>query len=360
MNSVKERMNEYAIHSGVIKMDKQKFGALLVQLRKENHLTQQAFSEQFHVSFQAVSKWENGESLPDIAMLEQISKYYGISINHLINGEKEEIIKDESSIELLKDKKSDSLFTTKYVHERSIKLFISSLALGLFLIFCSLPMVVMEYGQYFISASAYKFIFSSSYQTGNYCLLIAFLGFVASFTLGIVSVFLKDNQKLNQIEEGILIASYLFFSFFVENVFSQASIGAFINFIFLTSYLLLFLFHKKFNNNPIFLNKKQMRFDLIGFYAISFLIIMIHFHADQNNILLAILSLCLPLISTILYILSFFKENKILFLLQIFLFIFANLSICLLDNAFNVGNICLLIYFISFLIVRTIRIKKSN
>ena len=120
-------------------MDKQKFGNLLVQLRKENNLTQQSFAELFHVSFQAVSKWENGESLPDISTLEQISKFYGISMNHLLNGEREEKIIEKKTIEHKEDKDINNSFKTKFVKQRLIKLITCSVVLGIYLILCFLP-----------------------------------------------------------------------------------------------------------------------------------------------------------------------------------------------------------------------------
>ncbi len=77
-------------------MDKNKFSQLLVSLRKEKKLYQQNIADIFKVTVQAVSKWENGESIPDIETLEKISEFYNISINNLLEGNKIFITKKET------------------------------------------------------------------------------------------------------------------------------------------------------------------------------------------------------------------------------------------------------------------------
>lgn len=101
-----------------------KFGKLLNRLRKESNLTQQEFAKIFNVSFQSVSKWEIGESLPDIATLENVSKYYKISINDLLNGNynSQRNINNEDSI-LENDKKctkNDQLLTFTFSKKKNI------------------------------------------------------------------------------------------------------------------------------------------------------------------------------------------------------------------------------------------------
>lgn len=68
-------------------MDQQKIGILIKELRKKHHLTQKQFAEKYHVTFQAVSKWENGLNLPDTALLKQISEDFHISMDELLAGE---------------------------------------------------------------------------------------------------------------------------------------------------------------------------------------------------------------------------------------------------------------------------------
>jgi transcriptional regulator with XRE-family HTH domain len=75
-------------------MDAQNIGKFLVQLRKEQNLTQKEISILCNVTTQAVSKWERGESIPDVGLLERLSILYRISINEIINGEKKELYAD--------------------------------------------------------------------------------------------------------------------------------------------------------------------------------------------------------------------------------------------------------------------------
>ncbi|MGD9910640.1 MAG: helix-turn-helix domain-containing protein, partial [Candidatus Izemoplasmatales bacterium] len=69
-------------------MDANNMGLFLLDSRKKRNLTQKDVAMLCNVSTQAVSKWERGESFPDIEILEKLSILYDISINELINGEK--------------------------------------------------------------------------------------------------------------------------------------------------------------------------------------------------------------------------------------------------------------------------------
>lgn len=69
-------------------MDQQKIGAFLKQLRKQKGLTQEQFAEIVHVSNRTVSRWENGNNMPDLDILIQISDYYEVELRELLNGER--------------------------------------------------------------------------------------------------------------------------------------------------------------------------------------------------------------------------------------------------------------------------------
>lgn len=75
-------------------MDIENIGKFLLELRKENSLTQKDIATLCNVSAQAVSKWERGISIPDIELLERLSVLYKLSINELISGEKRTIYID--------------------------------------------------------------------------------------------------------------------------------------------------------------------------------------------------------------------------------------------------------------------------
>ena len=68
-------------------MDQEKIGDLIKKIRKENNLTQKELADKLGVTYQAVSKWETGKNIPDIAILKQISDEFNINIDDLLNGE---------------------------------------------------------------------------------------------------------------------------------------------------------------------------------------------------------------------------------------------------------------------------------
>ncbi|MEG1594762.1 MAG: helix-turn-helix transcriptional regulator [Oscillibacter sp.] len=68
-------------------IDNQKFGSFLTQLRKQRGLTQKALGEQLHITDKAVSKWERGLSMPDIALLSPLSDLLDVSVTELLRGE---------------------------------------------------------------------------------------------------------------------------------------------------------------------------------------------------------------------------------------------------------------------------------
>lgn len=53
-------------------------------IRKMNNLTQEGFAEELGVSRQAVSKWENGASVPDVQLLLRIADFYNLTLDQLV------------------------------------------------------------------------------------------------------------------------------------------------------------------------------------------------------------------------------------------------------------------------------------
>ena len=69
-------------------MDTIKIGNFLAELRKDQGLTQEALGEKLGVTNKTVSRWENGNYLPPVEMLQELGKLYNISINELLCGER--------------------------------------------------------------------------------------------------------------------------------------------------------------------------------------------------------------------------------------------------------------------------------
>ena len=60
-------------------------GANIVSYRKQRGLTQAGLAEKLNYSDKAVSKWERGESMPDVLTLMQLSELFGVSVNDLLS-----------------------------------------------------------------------------------------------------------------------------------------------------------------------------------------------------------------------------------------------------------------------------------
>ena len=69
-------------------MDQVKIGRFIAELRKEKGLTQASLAGQFGISNKAVSKWENGKSLPDVSIMLELCNLLGITVNELLTGER--------------------------------------------------------------------------------------------------------------------------------------------------------------------------------------------------------------------------------------------------------------------------------
>ncbi len=70
-------------------MNQEKTGKFISKLRKDKKMTQQELAEKMGVSINAVSKWERGLSFPDVSLYKSLCKELDISIEELINGEKD-------------------------------------------------------------------------------------------------------------------------------------------------------------------------------------------------------------------------------------------------------------------------------
>lgn len=64
------------------------FNEKLQELRKNRGLTQEELAEILYVSRTAISKWESGRGYPNIESLKDISKFFSVSIDDLLSGEK--------------------------------------------------------------------------------------------------------------------------------------------------------------------------------------------------------------------------------------------------------------------------------
>ncbi len=69
-------------------MDQKQVGLFIAQLRREKNLTQEQLGEQIGVTNKTVSRWENGNYMPDLATLQILCAELGVSVNELLSGQR--------------------------------------------------------------------------------------------------------------------------------------------------------------------------------------------------------------------------------------------------------------------------------
>lgn len=84
---MKVQLQKYVIYAekGIIMSIK--INEQIAKLRKQKEITQEELAVAIGVTNQAVSKWESGQCCPDIQLLPDIAKYFGISIDELMGVE---------------------------------------------------------------------------------------------------------------------------------------------------------------------------------------------------------------------------------------------------------------------------------
>lgn len=100
-------------------MDNETFGQRLSRIRKEKGLTQEDIAKRIVISPQAVSKWENDVSSPDILVLSSLADILGVSVDELLGHEKKskaeevesEVVDDEDKYQSKAENNPESKFT---------------------------------------------------------------------------------------------------------------------------------------------------------------------------------------------------------------------------------------------------------
>jgi len=80
-------------------MDQVKIGKFISSLRKEKGYTQEQLAEKLNVSNKSISRWENGNTMPDLSLIPKLCEILVISINELLCGERIEIDEYQKKLE---------------------------------------------------------------------------------------------------------------------------------------------------------------------------------------------------------------------------------------------------------------------
>lgn len=82
-----------------------KFEDKLIKLRKKSSLSQEALAEKLDVTRQTISKWELGQTKPDMEKVAQMAKLFNISVNELVN--EDELTEEKSETHIKKENKGE-------------------------------------------------------------------------------------------------------------------------------------------------------------------------------------------------------------------------------------------------------------
>ncbi len=66
-------------------------GIRISELRKAKNMTQMELADKMGISFQAVSNWERGNSMPDISKLPELAQLFGVTVDEIL-GEKSDLL----------------------------------------------------------------------------------------------------------------------------------------------------------------------------------------------------------------------------------------------------------------------------
>lgn len=75
--------------------DMQKIGRKIAELRKQKGMTQMELADKMNISYQAVSNWERGNTMPDISKLPELAEIFGVSMEEILCDERRAKIVEE-------------------------------------------------------------------------------------------------------------------------------------------------------------------------------------------------------------------------------------------------------------------------
>lgn len=100
--------------------------------RKQQNISQEQLAEQMHVTRQAVSKWEMGESLPDVENIVRLSEIFGVSLDYLMKDDQQQTRNENQLIDSLSTEDDDASSLQRLKNMINPAATIIFLALGFF------------------------------------------------------------------------------------------------------------------------------------------------------------------------------------------------------------------------------------
>lgn len=100
-------------------MNQEQIGKFIANLRKEKELTQEQFAEKLGVNVKSVSRWENGKTMPDYSILNDLCNILDMDVNEFLSGEK--IKKEEIQVHTIEN--LDSILKEYYKMKKQKNIF---------------------------------------------------------------------------------------------------------------------------------------------------------------------------------------------------------------------------------------------
>lgn len=182
-------------------MDTKKIGAFIAMNRKKKGYTQEQLAEKLGVTNKTISRWENGHYMPDLSLLEPLSKELDITLNELLAGK--EIVKEEA-MEYSEQNLIQTIDYTgnKIKNERKrISLFI--IGLGIFTSLCAFTVFPSEssWGSIYSMIGLFLFVVGIFRELKFTSLLKKGLVSTILFALLLGIFFIFDYVSVNQFKQ---------------------------------------------------------------------------------------------------------------------------------------------------------------
>lgn len=182
-------------------MDTKKIGAFIAMNRKKKGYTQEQLAEKLGVTNKTISRWENGHYMPDLSLLEPLSKELDITLNELLAGE--EIVKEEA-MEYSEQNLIQTIdYTDKKIKDEHKKISLFIIGLGIFTSLCAFTVFPSEssWGSIYSMIGLFLFVVGIFRKLKFTSLLKKGLVSTILFALLLGIFFIFDYVSVNQFKQ---------------------------------------------------------------------------------------------------------------------------------------------------------------
>lgn len=182
-------------------MDTKKIGAFIAMNRKKKGYTQEQLAEKLSVTNKTISRWENGHYMPDLSLLEPLSKELDITLNELLAGE--EIVKEEA-MEYSEQNLIQTIdYTDKKIKDEHKKISLFIIGLGIFTSLCAFTVFPSEssWGSIYSMIGLFLFVVGIFRELKFTSLLKKGLVSTILFALLLGIFFIFDYVSVNQFKQ---------------------------------------------------------------------------------------------------------------------------------------------------------------